>query len=135
MTTIESSGFAALKAKYCLAESPKDQRWAGGLVPYVCTETKGHTGRHIARHIQTDEVFAEWPIDAQLVTTTAADYRMLSVKRSPDGDCLAIRNASRDEQEAWTIFSEEGEITDEVDHDTVADWTDLIARPIVSASC
>lgn len=51
---------------------------------------------------------------------------MLSVKRSPYGDCLAIRNANRDEQAAWTLFSEEGEITDEVDHDTVAEWHDMI---------
>lgn len=55
-----SNGMDALREKYCLAESPKDQSWAGGLVPYVCTEPKGHTsGKHIARHVQTGEQFAE----------------------------------------------------------------------------
>lgn len=34
----------------------------GGFEPYVCTEPVGHSGeRHIARHIQTGEVYAEWP--------------------------------------------------------------------------
>ena len=119
----------ALRKKYCLAESPKNQSWADGLVPYVCTEPKGHTGRkHIARHIQTDEVFTEWPVgEKALQAKTASDYHLLSVKRSPYGDCLAIRNASRDEQEAWVLFSEEGEITDCIDHGTVADWPDMIA--------
>jgi hypothetical protein len=122
------SGLDALRKKYCLAESPKGQRWAGGIAPYVCTEPVGHAGHvHIARHVQTDEVFAEWPVGEEPNAKTAADYRMLSVKRSPDGDCLAIRNASRGEQDAWVLFSEEGEITDGVDHDTVADWSDMIA--------
>jgi hypothetical protein len=123
-----NSGIDALREKYCLAESPKDQSWGGGLVPFVCTEPKGHTSqKHIARHVQTDEVFAEWPRGVASTAKAAADYRMLSVKRSPYGDCLAIRNASRDEQEAWVLFSEEGEITDGVDHDTVSDWPDMIA--------
>jgi hypothetical protein len=119
---IEASGLAALKDKYCLAKSPPEQSM-GGFEPYVCTEPKDHASRkHIARHVQTDEVFAEWTSQAKAAT----DYRMLSVKRSPDGDCLAIRNASRNEQEAWVLFSEEGEIIDGVDHDMVADWPDLI---------
>lgn len=56
---------------------------------------------------------------------TATDYPLLSVKRSHTGDCLAIRNCERDEQRAWILFSEEGEFTESVDHDTVADWSDL----------
>lgn len=56
---------------------------------------------------------------------TAADYRILSVKRSPAGDCLAIRNAERNEQSAWVLFSEEGELTESVEHDYVVDWLDM----------
>jgi hypothetical protein len=59
---IESSGLAALKGKYCLAKSPPEHSM-GGFEPYVCTEPVGHSSeqRHIARHIQTGEVYAEWP--------------------------------------------------------------------------
>jgi hypothetical protein len=49
---------------------------------------------------------------------------MLSVKRSPQGDELAIRNARREDGPTWTIFSEEGELW-EADHADVADWQDL----------
>lgn len=56
----------------------------------------------------------------------ANDFPLLSVKRSPYGDCVAIRNAVRSGDEGtWTTFSEEGEWTDLVDHDDVVDWPDL----------
>lgn len=58
--------------------------------------------------------------------STAADYPILSVKRSPTGDCLAIRNAERNEQAAWVLFSEEGDLTESVEHDYVADWQDMV---------
>lgn len=59
--------------------------------------------------------------------STAADYPILSVKRSPAGDCLAIRNAERNEEAAWVLFSEEGELTESVEHDYVANWIDMTA--------